>query len=116
MLLPEQIQLHLADLANALGDAVAGLPPVPPAPPPPLDDATLKELGARHPDLAKLVTGRTAVLQERAAEAVKAQDALRQVYGDAAARIAAVVKGSGGEPDRTQPPASPRPTLSVRKP
>jgi hypothetical protein len=103
MLLLEHIQLRLADLGNALADAVANPLPGPTVPTPPLDDETMRDLTARRPDLAKLITDRTAVLQQRAAEAAAAQDGLRQIYSDALSRIAAVIKG-GGEPPKPRPP------------
>jgi hypothetical protein len=107
MLLPEQIQVRLGDLAEALRDARDNPLPAPTPPEPPLDENTMRALAKQDKDLAELVTARTAALEQRTAAHAKAQEQLRQVYGDALARIAAVLPKGDGTPREPRPRPGP---------
>ena len=94
MPLATHTQLHLIALRDALTNALAKPPPVATLPPrPPLSADVMKQLTAQRPDLAKLIADRAAALQQRANEAAKAQDRLKQIYADALARVTAMLKG-----------------------
>jgi|GEM_PF-5684929 len=103
MLLPEQIQVRLADLADALRDARDNPPPAPTAPAPPLDDQTLQALTKQNEDLAKQVVARSDALAQRADEQARAQKQLREVYDDALSRISALVPKGEGKPREPGP-------------